>query len=56
MGGAECPECGAQIAHREGVDVGEIIACPDCGTKLEVKGLTPFSIDKAPSVEEDWGE
>ena len=56
MVGAECPECGAHIVQRAGLEVGEILSCPDCGSKLEVKSVQPFTVDKAPSVEEDWGE
>ncbi|MBI5222895.1 lysine biosynthesis protein LysW [Candidatus Micrarchaeota archaeon] len=56
MSNAECPECGAQIAQRAGIEVGEIISCGDCGSKLEVKSVAPFGLATAPSVEEDWGE
>jgi len=39
-----------------GVVAHELITCPDCGTELEVLSLTPFTLDLAPEVEEDWGE
>ncbi len=56
MAEAECPECAGHIVPRPNLEVGEILACPDCGAKLEVKSITPFSLQKAPSVDEDWGE
>ncbi|MBM3228860.1 lysine biosynthesis protein LysW [Candidatus Parvarchaeota archaeon] len=52
----ECTECASQITLKEGTEVGEIITCPDCGTKLEVKSVSPPSLAKAPEVQEDWGE
>jgi len=39
-----------------GVVAHELITCPDCGTELEVLTLSPFTLDLAPEVEEDWGE
>ena len=56
MAEAECPKCAGHIAPRPNLEVGEILACPDCGAKLEVKSLSPFTLHKAPSVDEDWGE
>ena len=53
---SECPDCAGHISPRPGLEVGEIITCPDCGAKLEVKNLAPFTLEKAPSVDEDWGE
>ena len=56
MAEAECPECASPIAIAAGTEVGEILSCPDCGTRLEVRALTPPKLEKAPGVEEDWGE
>ena len=56
MAESECSECGAKIAQRDGMEEGEILTCPDCGSKLEVKSISPFSVALAPSVQEDWGE
>jgi len=53
---AECPECAGNITLKPGTEVGEIISCPDCGTKLEVRGISPDALEKAPEVQEDWGE
>lgn len=56
MANGECPECGASIALAANAEVGEILSCPDCGTRLEVRNLAPPTLEKAPGVEEDWGE
>ena len=49
----DCPECAGQITLKPGTEVGEIITCPDCGTKLEVRGVDPVQLEKAPEVQED---
>ena len=51
---AECPVCGADIALAADTEEGEIIACDDCGSELEVTGKD--SLQEAPQEEEDWGE
>jgi alpha-aminoadipate carrier protein LysW len=53
---AVCIECHAEIPIREGVIVGEIVQCRDCGVELEVVGVAPIRLQLAPEVEEDWGE
>lgn len=56
MANAECPECASQIAVADNAEIGEIMTCPDCGTRLEVRSVAPAKLEKAPGVEEDWGE
>ena len=51
-----CPECAADITLEDGVEVNEIIVCPDCGVDLEVTSLNPAEVELAPMEEEDWGE
>ena len=51
---AECPVCGAELKLADGTEKGEIIACDDCGSELEVTGKD--SVQEAPQEEEDWGE
>ena len=51
---AECPVCGADITLEADAEKGEIIACDDCGSELEVTGKD--SLQEAPQEEEDWGE
>jgi len=43
-----CLECEEQIELDENVDVGHIIECPSCKTRLEVLDLSPVSFDYAP--------
>lgn len=52
---SECNDCGAGITLANPV-VGEIVDCPDCGLELEVRGLDPINLERAPEVAEDWGE
>ncbi|MCP4648377.1 MAG: lysine biosynthesis protein LysW, partial [bacterium] len=40
----------------EGTEAGEIVSCPDCSTNLEVTNVAPPVVQRAPEVEEDWGE
>jgi alpha-aminoadipate carrier protein LysW len=51
---AECPVCGADISLAADTEEGEIIACDDCGSELEVTGKD--SLQEAPQEEEDWGQ
>jgi alpha-aminoadipate carrier protein LysW len=51
---AECPVCGADVTLEADAEQGEIIACDDCGSELEVTGKD--SLQEAPQEEEDWGE
>lgn len=56
MAGAECPECAGSVNLKEGAESGEIVACPDCGARLEIVSVSPPKVQPAPKVEEDWGE
>ena len=56
MANAECTECAGQITLAPNTEVGEILTCPDCGTRLEVRSVNPPLLAAAPKVEEDWGE
>lgn len=51
----ECPVCGKSLDAPNAI-VGEIVACGDCGTELEVRALDPLTVSPAPPIEEDWGE
>ena len=42
---ATCPECDAEIEVDEfDVDKGDQLSCPDCGSNLEVTGLSPLEL------------
>ena len=51
---ATCPECDAEIEVDEfDVDKGDQLSCPDCGSNLEVVGLSPIELDLAPEDDEE---
>ena len=51
---ATCPECDAEIEVDEfDVDKGDQLSCPDCGSNLEVTGLSPIELDFAPDDDEE---
>ncbi|WP_135829953.1 lysine biosynthesis protein LysW [Halorussus halobius] len=52
----ECVECGADVALHDSAEVGEIVDCTTCGAELEVVDQNPPVLDRAPELEEDWGE
>lgn len=37
-----CPDCGAEIKKTEGLAVGDILECGECGTEVEVLSLNPL--------------
>jgi alpha-aminoadipate carrier protein LysW len=51
-----CPECAAQVSADANTEVGEVVACNDCGVDLEVTKVSPLAVAVAPPEEEDWGE
>jgi len=52
----DCTECGSEVSLHDTVEVGEIIDCTTCGVELEVVDTAPPVLDRAPELEEDWGE
>ena len=51
---ATCPECDAEIEVDEfDVDKGDQLSCQDCGSNLEVTGLSPIELDLAPEDDDD---
>ena len=44
-----CPECEAAIDDTEIEDIGEVLACPECGVELEVVSVDPVEFDLAPN-------
>ncbi|QSG11115.1 Lysine biosynthesis protein LysW [Halapricum desulfuricans] len=53
---ATCPECGADVALHDDIEIGEIVDCSTCGAELEVVAVDPVELEPAPELEEDWGE
>ena len=51
---AICPECDAEIEVDEfDVDKGDQLSCPECGSNLEVVGLSPIELDVADDDDDD---
>ena len=51
---AICPECDAEIEVDEfDVDKGDQLSCPECGSNLEVTGLSPIELDLAPDDDDE---
>ena len=42
---AICPQCDEQIRFEETPDIGDIVRCPTCDTRLEVVDLNPIELD-----------
>lgn len=55
---AVCTICGATLNIPQNVEVSEIITCSECHTRLVVEKIEAdrIVVNKAPDVEEDWGE
>jgi len=51
-----CTECGADLTLHDDLEVGEIIDCSTCGTELEITAVDPPVLERAPELDEDWGE
>jgi alpha-aminoadipate carrier protein LysW len=52
----ECPDCGTPKNAPTGAELGQVLACSCCGTVLEIMGLAPPMVQRAPQIEEDFGE
>ncbi|MHA1380543.1 MAG: lysine biosynthesis protein LysW [Candidatus Helarchaeota archaeon] len=55
---AVCPECFFEFEVDDGVIMGEVLTCDDCGVDLEVIeiGDKEVKLQLAEVEEEDWGE
>ena len=54
---AICPECDAEIEVDEfDVDKGDQLSCPECGSNLEVTGVSPIELDLAPDDDDEDDE
>jgi alpha-aminoadipate carrier protein LysW len=52
----ECVECGGELSLHDDLEAGEIIDCTTCGAELEAIDVNPPVLERAPELEEDWGE
>ena len=51
---ATCPECDAAIDVDEfDVERGDVISCPECGSNLEVAGLSPLELQLVGDEDDD---
>lgn len=41
-----CPDCGAEILQPEGMAVGDILECSECGTEIEILSLDPLKFSE----------
>lgn len=53
---AECPVCGGDVLFDNSTVMHELKDCDDCGSELEVTGISPNSLMESPQAEEDWGQ
>ena len=37
-----CPDCKSEIKKTEGMEVGDILECSECGTEVEILSLKPL--------------
>lgn len=44
---SECPECDNEIQFDKKPEIGQIVVCPTCGEKLEVRQTNPIWLDWA---------
>ena len=51
-----CMECDAVLELPEDPVIGEVTACAECNTELEIVATDPVLLELAPEIEEDWGE
>ncbi|HET9481635.1 MAG TPA: lysine biosynthesis protein LysW [Candidatus Polarisedimenticolia bacterium] len=47
-----CPECDENFDLDEEAEIGQLIECPKCRTRLEILNLMPATLDYAPAEDE----
>ena len=55
---SQCPICDGTVEIPAGTEVSEILVCAECNNRVVVSKIDSQAVvlDKAPEVEEDWGE
>ncbi len=58
MAHATCPICDGQVTIPDGTEESEILTCTECSNRVVVKSVKGADVvlDKAPDIEEDWGQ
>ncbi len=58
MSNATCPVCDGTVVIPDGTEESEILTCAECSNRVVVTSIngTEVVLDKAPDIEEDWGE
>lgn len=53
-----CPVCDAHVPVPKDSEVSEIVSCHECKGRLVVESISEKHVvlNKAPDIEEDWGE
>ncbi len=44
---SECPECTFHIALEPGLEVGDVMECPDCGKRIKLVSDFPPMFERA---------
>lgn len=47
MPSAKCPKCKERVFVDASTDMGEIVECEECDSKLELVGMDPIELDPA---------
>lgn len=51
-----CPECSEDVYVDAESEQGDVVACDECGTELEVVGLDPIELDIHEEADDDFKE
>lgn len=51
-----CPSCHEELHISPQAQLGQFIDCKWCGEELEIVAVEPFEVEKAPSINDYWGE
>ena len=49
-----CPECSEDVYVDADSEQGDIVACDECGTDLEIVGLDPIELDIYEDANDDF--
>lgn len=49
-----CPECSEEVYIDADSEQGDVVACGECGTDLEIVGLDPIEVDVHHEDDDDF--